>query len=143
MTDKWDQRFLMLAALVASWSKDPSTTVGAVVVRPDRSVASLGFNGFPRAMPDHLAFLQDRDEKYARVIHAEMNAILAAKEPLLGCTMYISLAPCDRCAVHVAQAGIRRVVFPQLPADKAERWGPAIARSISFFEECGVEVTIV
>jgi hypothetical protein len=36
MADKWDRRFLGLAAEVAGWSKDPSTQVGAVIVRPDR-----------------------------------------------------------------------------------------------------------
>ena len=47
--DKWDARFLDLAVYVADWSKDPSTKVGAVLVRPDRTIAALGFNRFPGA----------------------------------------------------------------------------------------------
>ena len=50
---KWDMRFLQLAKLVASWSKDPSTKCGAVIVEPDtHKVYGLGYNGFPSAMPD-------------------------------------------------------------------------------------------
>lgn len=46
--EKWDARFLDLAVFIGDWSKDPSTKVGAVLVRPDRTIAGLGFNGFPR-----------------------------------------------------------------------------------------------
>ncbi len=48
--DKWDQRFINLARLVSSWSKDPRKKVGAVITNPNRSVASLGYNGFARGM---------------------------------------------------------------------------------------------
>lgn len=37
--DKWDQRFLELAKVVSTWSKDPSTKTGAVIVRPDKTEA--------------------------------------------------------------------------------------------------------
>ena len=50
--EKWDRRFLALAEHVADWSKDPSTKTGAVIVRPDRTIASMGYNGFPRGMAD-------------------------------------------------------------------------------------------
>ena len=33
-SEKWDDRFLELSGLIGSWSKDPSTKVGAVIVRP-------------------------------------------------------------------------------------------------------------
>ena len=37
---KWDLRFIELAKLVSTWSKDPSTKVGSVIVRPNKTVAS-------------------------------------------------------------------------------------------------------
>jgi deoxycytidylate deaminase len=40
--EKWDQRFMDLAAHVSTWSKDPSTKVGSVIVRLDRTVVSRG-----------------------------------------------------------------------------------------------------
>ena len=39
--DRWDRRYVGLAQHVAGWSKDPSTKVGAVLVRPNNSVAQL------------------------------------------------------------------------------------------------------
>jgi dCMP deaminase len=49
--DKWDQRYLEMAALVAGWSKDPRAGVGAVIVRNNRVVAT-GFNGFSSEVLD-------------------------------------------------------------------------------------------
>ena len=51
LSNKWDIRFLEMAKLVASWSKDPSTQVGAIAVRY-RKVIAQGYNGFPRCMGD-------------------------------------------------------------------------------------------
>ena len=52
LSNKWDIRFLEMAKLVASWSKDPSTQVGAIAVR-NRTVIAQGYNGFPRGVDDH------------------------------------------------------------------------------------------
>lgn len=104
----WDYRFLALAEHVGTWSKDPSTKVGAVVVRPDRTIASLGYNGFPRGVEDKYL---DREHKLLRTVHAELNAILSAREPLEGCTLYVSpLFPCSTCAAAIIQAGITEVI---------------------------------
>src|SRR4051812_43949974 len=102
MNEKWDRRFLQMARLVASWSKDPSTKCGAVIVRPDKTVASVGFNGFPKGTNDDDELYADRETKYSRVVHAEQNALIFAREPLDGYTMYTwpqGFGPtCDRCA---------------------------------------------
>ena len=50
---KWNMRFLEMAKMVGSWSKDPSTQVGAVIVDDDRRVISLGYNGFPKGVADN------------------------------------------------------------------------------------------
>lgn len=106
----WDRRFLELAGVVASWSKDPSTHVGSVIVRPDRTVASMGYNGFARGVDDDIIFYEDRTIKYERVIHAELNAILSAKESLDGYALYCTLYPCARCASAIIQSGITGLV---------------------------------
>jgi dCMP deaminase len=138
----WDAWYTLLADFIGQRSKDPRTQVGAVIVRPDKTIAATGYNGFPRAIEDKPELLNDRDAKYKRVIHAEMNAILTAKEPLNGYTLYTSLHPCDRCAAHVVQAGIKKVVFPHLTPPMLERWAGKIdfdtAKAI--FAEAGVEV---
>jgi len=68
--EKWDRRFLEMAGLVASWSKDPSTQVGAVIVRPNKTIVSVGYNGFPRAVRDDQSLYQDRPTKLMRTVHA-------------------------------------------------------------------------
>jgi dCMP deaminase len=136
----WDPYFLGMATYVARKSKDPSTQVGAVIVRPDKTVASVGFNGFPRGMNDDAALYENREIKLSRVIHAEMNAILNAHGPVEGYTLYCTLLPCDRCAVFVVQAGIQRVVTMFPPAALKERWGDAFERTEAIFREAGVRL---
>ena len=139
---KWEKRFLDLAQLVSTWSKDPSTKVGAVIVRPDFTVASVGYNGFPRSMNDHPSLYADRDVKLSRIVHAEMNAILHAREPLHGYTLYTwPFLTCDRCAVHVIQSGIVRVVAPVATPELQARWGEAFKKTREYYLEGKVIVT--
>jgi dCMP deaminase len=136
--DKWDNRFLDLARTVSTWSKDPSTQTGAVIVRPDRTVASVGYNGFARGCDDAEGNYNEREERLARIIHCEMNAVLSAREPLHGYTLYSTLLCCDRCAVHVIQAGVTRVVAPVPTGEVAVRWADSFARARTCFAEAGV-----
>ena len=115
----WDDRFLELATVISSWSKDPSTKVGAVIVNKDKKIISTGYNGFPRGIKDDHR-LDNRAQKYDLVVHAEANAIIHAKEPLDGCTIYtMPFMPCSRCAGLIIQAGIQRVV--SVPSTE-DRW---------------------
>lgn len=140
--EKWDLRFLSMAYLVAKWSKDPSTKTGAVIVRPDRSVCSVGFNGFPKGMPDYAELYDNRDEKYSRIIHCEINALIHAKEPVICYTLYtVPFASCDRCCVQMIQAGIRRFVFPILPDRLIERWGESLVKTKQYIKEAGLTWT--
>lgn len=136
----WDHYFMELAKHVATASRDPSTRSGAVIVRPDKTVASLGYNGFPRGIADDPARYADRDVKYSMVIHSEMNAILNhAGERLRGYTLFqYPFIPCDRCCVHVIQAGITRVVAPAMETHP-ERWRAQMQIALDLFEEAGVE----
>lgn len=133
---KWDLRFLKLAREISTWSKDPSTRVGAVLVRGNIRIAD-GYNGFPTAMPDSPELYADRTEKYSRIIHAEMNAILFAKGDTQETTLYTyPFCPCDRCTVIAIQAGVTRFVFP-VPTREAEvRWGAAFNAAKHYMEEC-------
>jgi dCMP deaminase len=118
---KWDIRFLDLAKLVSSWSKDPSTKVGAVIVDSKNRIVSIGFNGFPHKIKDDVR-LQYRDMKYNRIIHAECNAIMFANKPLEGCTIYTyPFQPCSTCASMIIQSGISRVVTLPLK-EEYDRW---------------------
>lgn len=143
-TPKWDQRFLKLAELFASWSKDPSTKVGCVIVGPDREIRTTGFNGFPRGVSDD-ARLEDREKKYSIIVHAEANAIYNANltgVSLKGCASYTYPWPsCIRCAGSLIQAGISEVVSPirEIP----ERWKADFEASRELLLEAGIRVRTV
>lgn len=137
---KWDARFIELAEHVAGWSKGPRKRIGAVIVRPDKSIASLGYNGPPRGFDDEAFLRMSREDQHSVVIHAEDNAIRQAApgDDLSVCTLYVSpLFPCDKCADKIAKARIRRVVAYcghispdwRASADEAER----------IFNQAGVE----
>ena len=111
----WDQYFMGMAHLSAMRSKDPNTRVGACIVNPQKRVVGLGYNGFPYGCEDD-EFPWERDgefldTKYPYVVHAELNAILNSIQDLHGCTLYVSLFPCNECAKAIIQAGITCVVY--------------------------------
>jgi dCMP deaminase len=140
----WDRWFLGLAQYISTASKDPSTQTGAVIVRPDRSVVSVGFNGFPRGMNDADELYANREEKYSRVVHCEVNAVVLAAQSVRGCTLYTyPFASCDRCVVQMIQAGITRFVFPEPSADALTRWASAFEKTKKYIQECGLYATEV
>ena len=136
--EKWDKRFLVLAEQVGSWSKDPSTKVGAIIVRPDRTIASVGYNGFPRWVEDTYS---TREDKLLRTVHAEMNAILSAREPLHGYTIYVSpLHPCSNCAAAIIQAGFSFVVARMGPVRK--EWQESFSAAAEMFSQAEIRTRI-
>lgn len=134
----WDRRFLELARLVSSWSRDTSTQVGAVIADERKRVLSIGFNGFPQGMDDAPGRYEDRNEKYSRIVHAEMNALLFAQRVPENATLYVyPLMPCDRCVVQLLQAGIRKFVSIECSPERLARWGSSLERTRQYIAECG------
>jgi dCMP deaminase len=142
MTSKWDLRFIGLAQHISTWSKDPSTKVGCVVVGEDREIRSTGFNGFPRGINDDEERLMDREKKYPLICHAEENAIMHAARigvSLKDSTAYVTWPPCSRCARSLIQAGIREIVYPET-GKIPDRWIEDFTISDSMLNEAGVAV---
>ena len=140
MTD-WNQRFLSLAEHIAQWSKDPSTQVGAVIVDPCRRIISTGYNGLPQGVDDTDNRLHTREIKYEMIVHGEINAILFAKQDLLGSTLYTwPFMPCSRCASIVIQSGIKTVVAP---LNDSPRWKDSFQLSQTMFAEAGVRLILL
>ena len=138
---KWDLWFLGLAQYISSASKDPSTKVGAVIIDEKNRIVSTGYNGFAQGIEDVESDLLNREIKYKKIIHAEMNAILFAKTSLDNKTLYTyPFLPCSRCASCVIQAGIKRIVSIEPTKDILLRWKDDLDLSISMFVECGIEV---
>jgi len=141
MPFKWHARFIDLAYLVASWSKDPSTKCGAVIVDQNKRIISVGFNGFPKGTSDDTGLYDNREEKYRRVIHAEKNAILFAQKDLAGCTLYVvPMPPCSQCAGMIIQSGITLVVTIEPSTEHIKRWGVDILSTKQMFNEAGVQL---
>jgi dCMP deaminase len=143
MNEKWDRRFLGLAKEVASWSKDPSVGVGAVLVNDLKQVVGMGYNGFPRGIADDDR-LNDRETKLKHVVHAEVNAILQAGHAARGTTIYVypsfSLPPiCHDCCKTAIQAGVIGIVGfnPDLSNPRVQRWLESIAVSKGMWDEVG------
>lgn len=111
----WDAYFMGLAHLSALRSKDPSTQVGATIVDEHKKIVGIGYNGLPLGLSDdEFSWAREGDfvdTKYAYVVHAELNAILNATQSLRGCSLYVSLFPCNECAKAIAQSGIKEVVY--------------------------------
>lgn len=134
--NSWTDKFLGLSEYIASWSKDPSTKVGAVITSHNNEIVSIGYNGLPRKVQDTPERLNNRDVKYKMIVHAERNALLFAKRDLTDCVIYTwPFGPCPACAGMIIQSGINTVVFP---GTTNPRWFDDIELSKKMFEEAGI-----
>ena len=145
MTEKWIKKYFEMAKLVASWSKDPSTKVGAVIVPKNSDIPIVGYNGFPREIQDLPIKLQNREIKLKLTIHAEANAILNAHklgQNLSGATIFVTALPCSDCAKTIIQSGIKSVYYLQSSPEFNMRWAESIEFTKELFAEAGVELIL-
>jgi dCMP deaminase len=147
-SNKWETRFLEMARLVSGWSKDPSTKVGAVIVRPDKTIASVGYNGIARGVKDTETRLGNRDQKLLYTVHAEQNAILSAKEPLNGYSLYVwNIHPCAQCAASIIQTGIKNIYLPSntdiISTKTITRWIESFKAAEIMFREAKVKLNYI
>lgn len=143
---KWDARYLRIlddnVVGVRSWSKDPSTEVGAGLVTPYNRLAVVGFNGFPAQMWDLPERYHNRAFKHRWVQHAERNVLDLAPAGILdGYTMYVTGMPCTQCAGTMISRGIKRVVGIKIDFENAppDDWRFYIPEVLDTFRECGIE----
>lgn len=141
--EKWHNRFMEMAELVASWSKDPSTQVGCVIVNSDRVVIGVGYNGFPRGVCDCEERLNDRPTKYLMVQHAEANAVTNSAAPITGATVYVTHAPCANCTGLLIQSGVSRIYTRPTPPGLAERLKDSYEAARIMLEEAGIPLEFI
>ena len=137
----WDEYFMGMALLSANRSKDPNTKVGACIVDPDHKVVSNGYNGMPAGIDETKISWnkgEGLDSKYLYVCHAEFNAILNTRDgaALKGCTLYVTLFPCNECTKAIIQTGIKEVVY----LDNKYADTTAIKASLLMLQLAGVKV---
>jgi dCMP deaminase len=137
----WTEYYMRHQYLASEKSKDPSTKIGAVLVRGD-NIVSIGYNGFPRGIDDSAERLTNRDEKYFYIVHAEANAILNAARNGIATkdsVLYTSGMPCNECAKSIIQAGIKTVVLhSQYPSLSHGKWSKSVSKAEEMFEEAGI-----
>lgn len=140
---KWAGRLLKMAKEVASWSKDSSTKVGAVITTTDGSPVSWGFNGMPMGIDDDVPERHERPYKYKWMAHAERNAMdLAQKTDMSDCVMFVTFSPCTSCAQSIIQRKIKTLVVDEdFTADKMpERWQEDMRVAVEMLTEAGVTI---
>jgi dCMP deaminase len=149
---EWDDLYIRLAYLIAQRSPDLSTQLGAVIVAPDQTIRSTGYNGWPRGIAE---FEDDdprwnRPNKYHWMAHAERNAIDNAIRngvAVDGCTLYTILMPCADCARGIVQTGIKRVVFDENAMREftkhmlnSQTWVEGLEATRQMFKETNIEL---
>jgi dCMP deaminase len=139
---------LDLAHTVSQWSKGPRKRVGAVVMRPDRSVASMGYNGPPRGYDDAKFLNLPREDQHKIVVHAEANAIYhlqdsdkkALQDNDNGYTIYIfGMEVCQRCAMLVRHAGFRRAIAYCGHNETSKDWEASALEAKAYFDSDGIK----
>ncbi|WP_342252144.1 dCMP deaminase family protein [Spiroplasma endosymbiont of Amphibalanus improvisus] len=139
----WTSLFMNFASLAAKRSKDPSTQVGACIVDPRMpKIISTGYNGFPSKLDEKaFSWSSENDDfyktKYAVMVHAELNAIILAKQDVSRCFLFTTLFPCNECAKAIIQAGIKRIYFMSRRdiKDKENEFF-----TLNLFQKAGVQV---
>ena len=145
MFDKWDDRFMEMAGVIATWAScyQQDRKIGCVITMGKR-IMTTGYNGAPagiqtcvergECMRKRLGIASGTRQELCYAVHAEQNAIVQAAKlgvSIDGATLYCTHQPCVLCAKIIVNAGIRRVVY---------RNGYPDEFSIEIFREAGVRV---
>lgn len=152
MAIPWDHYFLGICDAVSKRSKDENTKLGCVIADQRNRIVSTGYNSFPAGVLDEMwpndrncpiRFTKDGKEyevtKYEVMAHAELNAIVSAGRPLIGCTLYCTYFPCVECAKAIITAGIKKIVYIK----ENPRFEKSCIIAKELFKQSGVEVWLV
>ena len=144
-----DRAYLRFAYETAhKFSTDPSTQVGAVIVKADQYTDDVQMCAHANCFPKGVQETEERWErpiKYSYVEHAERNVIYAAARQGFAtqdCVMYAPWFACADCARAIIQAGIVEVVGDARPNKMMSadcRWRETIEIAYGMFDEAGVK----
>jgi dCMP deaminase len=138
----WDEYFLEMAGLVAKRSTCLRRSVGAVLVK-DKRILATGYNGAPAGlkhcidigcMRQKLNIPSGERHELCRALHAEQNALIQASLhgiSVKGSLLYATNQPCVICAKMLINAGIREIVIASGYPDKM---------AMEFLKAAGIKV---
>ena len=138
----WDRKFMAMCDLIASWSKDKSKKVGAVIVDSDNRVLSTGYNGLPIGCNDNVESRHIKPKKNSFVVHAEANPIYSCAKSGIktkGSTMYLTWYPCCDCCKAIIQSGISKIMCYE-PDWNDDSWGESFRYTKEMLAEANIEV---
>jgi dCMP deaminase len=125
----WDEYFLEVAKLVAKRATCLRRSVGAVIVK-DKRILATGYNGAPAGLKhcadvgcirQRLKIPSGERHELCRALHAEQNALIQASLygiSVKGSTIYATCQPCVICAKMLINAGIKEIVIVEGYPDK-------------------------
>ncbi len=118
----WDEYFLDIADLVSKRSTCLRRSVGAVLVK-DKRILATGYNGVPSkirhcsevgCIREKLNVPSGQRHELCRGLHGEQNAFLQAAlhgTSVKDATIYSTTQPCVICAKMLINAGIKEIVI--------------------------------
>lgn len=138
----WDEYFLEVAKLVSKRSTCLRRSVGAVLVK-DKRILATGYNGAPSGlkhcidigcMRQKLKIPSGERHELCRALHAEQNALIQASlygVSVKGSWLYATNQPCVICAKMLINAGIKEIIIGEGYPDKM---------AMEFLKEAGIRV---
>ena len=128
----WDEYFLGIAELVSKRSTCLRRSVGAVLVK-DKRILATGYNGAPSRIKhcDEVGCIREKlnipsgqRHELCRGLHGEQNAFLQAAfhgTSLKDSILYSTTQPCIICAKMIINAGIKEIVIKGDYPDKMSK----------------------
>ena len=128
----WDEYFLSIADLVSKRSTCLRRSVGAVLVK-DKRILATGYNGAPRNIKhcDEVGCIREKlkipsgeRHELCRGLHGEQNAFLQAAlhgTSLKDSILYSTTQPCIICAKMIINAGIKEIIVTGDYPDKMSK----------------------
>ena len=131
MKDKHLKAYMECAEAFAKCSVGERLKVGCVITKSTGGIIAEGYNGLPVHMEGPLE--DENNKTKPQVIHAEINAlkkIMRSHESSVGAWIFITHAPCEFCAIDIADAGITRVYYQDTYRS---------TDGIDYLERCGIQ----
>jgi len=126
----WNQVWMSMAHTISQRSHHPDFKVGSIIVTADNTqVLSLGYNGRAAGMPNKPKSILPGE---SGLLHSEINALLKLdynnpKNKIL----YVTLSPCENCAMAIVNSGIKKVVYDKKYRNEA---------GLDILKQSGIEI---
>ncbi len=118
--ERYNQTWMDVAMSVSQLSHCARRKVGCVIVKDGRPITS-GFNGTPTGFDNCCEDANNNTFSY--VIHAEANAFDKVASQggvgVDGATLYVTMQPCESCAIRIVNNRISSVYYREQYRDDA------------------------